>query len=132
MSELRLNAVSFAYASDRSAAPVLDRETLGIGKGVFVVVLGQSGSGKTSLLNLAAGFLDPTSGHVTLDGRTVKGPSADRAVVFQDDALFAWSNARDNVAFPLQLRGLGRDERRRRADALLADVGLAGQGDKAI
>jgi taurine transport system ATP-binding protein len=84
------------------------------------------------LLNLAAGFLEPSSGRVTLDGQPVRGPSADRAVVFQDDALFAWCNARDNVAFPLQLRGIARAERHRRADALLADVGLAEQGNKAI
>jgi taurine transport system ATP-binding protein len=132
MTELRLNAVSFAYDGDRAAKLVLDQVSLGIARGEFVVVLGQSGSGKTSLLNLAAGFLDPKSGHVILDGKTVHGPSAERAVVFQDDARFAWFNARDNVAFPLQLRGMGRAERYRRAEALLADVGLSGQGDKAI
>lgn len=130
MSELRLNAVSFVY--EGAPAPVLNKVTLGIARGEFVVVLGQSGSGKTSLLNLAAGFLEPGEGRVTLGGEPVHGPSANRAVVFQDDALFAWSNARDNVAFPLRLRGLSRDQRHRRADALLADVGLAGQGDKAI
>ena len=133
MSELRLNAVSFAYEQGRSTSvPVVERVTLGIAKGEFVVVLGQSGSGKTSLLNLAAGFLEPTEGRVTVNGQTVAGPSADRAVVFQDDALFAWANARDNVAFPLRLRGVSREERHRRADALLSDVGLAGQGDKAV
>jgi taurine transport system ATP-binding protein len=133
MSELRLNAVSFSYGPSRPGAiPVLERITLGIARGEFVVVLGQSGSGKTSLLNLAAGFLDPAEGRITVDGKPVHGPSADRAVVFQDDALFAWLNARDNVAFPLRLRGVTKEQRRSRADALLADVGLAGQGDKAI
>ena len=131
MSELRLNAVSLVYEK-AGDVPVLDRVSLAIAKGEFVVVLGQSGSGKTSLLNLAAGFLEPSAGRITLDGKPVHGPSADRAVVFQDDALFAWLNARDNVAFPLKLRGVGGAERRRRADALLADVGLAGQGGKAI
>jgi ABC-type taurine transport system ATPase subunit len=96
MSELRLNAVTFAY--DRSAQPVLDRLTLGVARGEFVVVLGQSGSGKTSLLNIAAGFLEPTEGRVSVDGKDIAGPGADRAVVFQDDALYAWLNARDNVA----------------------------------
>lgn len=130
MTELRLNAVSFAY--DRRSLPVLQQVTLGIDRGEFVVVLGQSGSGKTSLLNLAAGFLEPSEGHVTVDGQIVTGPAANRAVVFQDDALFAWSSARDNVAFPLRLRGVSRSERHAKADALLADVGLAGQGSKAI
>ena len=133
MSELRLNAISFSYAPNRPAAiPVLERITLGIARGEFVVVLGQSGSGKTSLLNLAAGFLDPAEGHITVDGRQVHGPSAERAVVFQDDALFPWLTARDNVAFPLRLRGVAKAQRHSRAEALLADVGLAGQGDKAI
>ncbi|KKC40988.1 taurine transporter ATP-binding subunit [Devosia epidermidihirudinis] len=133
MSELRLHAVSLTYASPRSDTPsVLERLTLGISRGEFVVVLGQSGSGKTSLLNVAAGFLEPTDGRVTVDGQAVHGPSAVRAVVFQDDALFPWLSARDNVAFPLRLRGVTRDERARRADALLADVGLEGQGDKPI
>jgi len=133
MTELRLNAVSFAYEKGRTiSAPILERVTLGIARGEFVVVLGQSGSGKTSLLNVAAGFLAPTEGRVTVDGKQIAGPSADRAVVFQDDALFAWSNARDNVAFPLRLRGLARSERNATADALLADVGLSGQGDRAI
>lgn len=130
MSELRLNAVSLVY--ERASSPVLERLTLGIGKGEFVAVLGQSGSGKTSLLNLAAGFLEPTEGRVTLNGNVAQGPSADRAVVFQDDALYPWLTARDNVAFPLKLKGVPTVERRRRADQLLADVGLAGQGTKHI
>ncbi len=130
MSELRLNAITFAY--DRAAAPVLERLTLGIGQGEFVAVLGQSGSGKTSLLNIAAGFLEPHEGRVTLDGVELHGPSANRAVVFQDDALYPWLTARDNVTFPLRLKAVARAEGRRRADALLGDVGLAGQGDKRI
>lgn len=130
MSELRLNAVSFAY--ERAQAPVIERLTLGIAKGEFVAVLGQSGSGKTSLLNLAAGFLEPSEGRVTLNGVAVHGPSADRAVVFQDDALYPWLSARDNVGFPLKLRRVGREERWRRAEALLAEVGLGGQGGKHI
>ncbi|WP_449394646.1 taurine ABC transporter ATP-binding protein [Devosia riboflavina] len=132
MSELRLNAVTLAYERARSPVPVLDRLTLGIGKGEFVAVLGQSGSGKTSLLNLAAGFLEPTEGRVTLNGSVVHGPSADRAVVFQDDALYPWLNARDNVAFPLKLRKVAPTLRRERAESLLEDVGLADQGDRHI
>ena len=132
MSELRLNAVTFAYERARSSVPVIERLTLGIRKGDFVAVLGQSGSGKTSLLNLAAGFLEPSEGRVTLDGVAVHGPSANRAVVFQDDALYPWLTARDNVGFPLKLKGVSGVVRRQRADGLLADVGLAGQGDKRI
>jgi len=132
MSELRLNAVTFSYKGTPSTLPVLDRLSLGIARGDFVAVLGQSGSGKTSLLNIAAGFLEPDEGRVTLDGVELHGPSAGRAVVFQDDALYPWLDARDNVAFPLSLKNASAANRRERADALLADVGLAGQGGKRI
>lgn len=132
MSHLRLDAVTFDYSSPPRAVPVLERVSLGIAPGDFVAVLGQSGSGKTSLLNIAAGFLEPSDGRVSLDGVALHGPSASRAVVFQDDALYPWLNARDNVAFPLSLRRMPADQRRARADALLADVGLAGQGGKRI
>ncbi|MDB5506723.1 MAG: Taurine import ATP-binding protein TauB [Devosia sp.] len=132
MSDLRLDTVSFAYGGKSRETLILDRVSLSIASGQFVAVLGQSGSGKTSLLNLAAGFETPTAGTVSIDGRIASGPSADRAVVFQDDALFVWLNARDNVALPLQLKGIAAPERRRRADALLASVGLAGDGDKSI
>jgi len=137
MPELRLTNVSLAYERDRGfgrseRTEVLGRISFGIATGEFVTVIGRSGSGKTSLLNLAAGFLSPTEGRITLDGKSVTGPGAERAVVFQDDALYSWLSARDNVAFPLGLKGVPLAERRRRADALLELVGLAEQGNRAI
>src|SRR5688572_20770286 len=106
MSELRINAVSLRYDRGRKSPAILERVSIELAGGDFIAVLGQSGSGKTSLLNVAAGFLRPSSGNVTIDGVMRDGPSADRAVVFQDDALFAWLNTRDNVALPLQLKGV--------------------------
>ena len=134
MSELRLDGISLSYDRGRAqlGPRVLDNVTLSVGADEFVAVLGQSGSGKTSLLNIAAGFIEPSAGRVTIDGLAQTGPGAGRAVVFQDDALFAWLNARDNVALPLRLRGLDVRERRQQADAMLAQVGLEGQGGKAI
>ena len=129
LSVLSLQSLSLDYPGERgsrSAKRVLDGITLHIASDEFVVVIGRSGSGKTSLLNIAAGFLRPSEGRVLVDGQEIAGPGLDRAVVFQDDALYPWLNARDNVAFPLKLRGVGRAERRERADALLATVGLAG------
>ena len=114
-------------------APVLDGVDLSLASGEFVVVVGASGSGKTSLLRLAAGFLKPDRGRVQMDGEDITGPSAMRAVVFQDDALFPWLNARDNVAFPLRLQpGFDRAERVLRAEAQLAAVGLEGYGDRRL
>jgi taurine transport system ATP-binding protein len=111
---------------------VLDAIDLQIASNELVAVIGRSGSGKTSLLNLAAGFLDPSSGTITVDGEPIRGPNADRAVVFQDDALYPWLDARDNIAFPFKLKGIPLDERRARADALLDRVGLADAGDRRI
>lgn len=111
---------------------VLDRINLSVSSGEFVVIIGRSGSGKTSLLNLAAGFQQPTSGAVLVDGTPIEGPGAERAVVFQDDALYPWLSARDNIAFPLKIRGVGAAERRDTANHLLERVGLAEVGDRRI
>jgi taurine transport system ATP-binding protein len=121
-----------ARGSDRAATTVLDQLSLAVSSGEFVTIIGRSGSGKTSILNLAAGFLAPSDGRVTIDGAAIDGPAADRAVVFQDDALFAWLSARDNVALPLKLRGTDVAGRRRRADELLSLVGLAEHAHKSI
>jgi taurine transport system ATP-binding protein len=137
MTELRLTNVSLSYARGQSfgaasVTHVLERLSLSLRSGEFVAVIGRSGSGKTSLLNLAAGFIAPTEGRVTRDGQPVTGPGADRAVVFQDDALYSWLSARDNVAFPLRLSGVARAARRERAGALLRQVGLEREADRAI
>lgn len=137
MSILSFRGVSLRYLPNqgrtKTLAPlVLDRINLSLASGEFVVVIGRSGSGKTSLLNLAAGFTAPTEGTITVDDLPVTGPAVDRAVVFQDDALYPWLNARDNIAFPLKLRHIATQQRRERADELLELVGLAGAGNRRI
>src|SRR4051812_43483377 len=89
MTDLRLTNISLSYRQRRRpVTPVLEHVSLSLAPGEFVAVIGRSGSGKTSLLNLAAGFIAPTEGRVTRSGKAVTGPGADRAVVFQDDALY--------------------------------------------
>lgn len=112
--------------------PVLDRINLSVSGGEFVVIIGRSGSGKTSLLNIAAGFQAPSSGQVLVDGAPIKGPGVDRAVVFQDDALYPWLSAAENVAFPLKLAGTSKPERQAIVSELLHQVGLEGQGERRI
>jgi len=134
MSILSLRNVFLNYAASGAGRPahVLHNITLSLDHDEFLVVIGRSGSGKTSLLNLAAGFLAPSRGTVSVDGAPVTGPGRDRAVVFQDDALYPWLSARDNIGFPLKLRHVPKAARDARAEELLSLVGLAGAGDRKI
>lgn len=94
--------------------------------GQFVCVLGPSGCGKSTLLGALAGHLQPRAGTLNVDGVPVSGPSPQRGMVFQQHTLFPWRSVRDNVAFGLKMRGLGKAERYRAADEILALVGLEG------
>lgn len=99
---------------------------LSIDAGELLVVLGPSGCGKTTLLNLIAGFLPAESGTISLEGKTITGPGAERGVVFQNEGLLPWRNVLDNVAFGLQLAGVAKDQRREIARRMLKRVGLEG------
>ncbi|MDW8845349.1 taurine ABC transporter ATP-binding subunit [Erwinia sp. MMLR14_017] len=104
----------------------LQEINLTIEPGELVVVLGPSGCGKTTLLNLIAGFLSAESGRITLDGKVVTGPGAERGVVFQHEGLLPWRNVLDNVALGLQLGGMAKPQRRDVARQMLKKVGLEG------
>jgi len=132
MSRLSLEQANLGFVRRGRTQPILQNLTLSIAKGDALVVLGPSGCGKSSLLNVLAGFQPLDSGRVHLDGQTLDGPGGERGVVFQDDALMPWLSARENVALGLRLRGLGRAERARRAQAMLELVGLAQHGEHAI
>jgi sulfonate transport system ATP-binding protein len=110
------------YGHVGNAVPALDHVSLTIGCGEFVCLLGASGCGKSTLLNLLAGLDRATQGTVAVDGRA--------GLLFQEAALFPWLTARGNVELALKLRGVGRDERSRRATELLGLVNLAEFGRK--
>ncbi len=118
---VRLEGLSVAYGG----TPVLERTELDLPAGSFTALLGPSGCGKSTVLGAVAGFVKPTGGRVTAGSAPVLGPGPDRGVVFQHYALFPWRTARGNVEFALKRLGLPRAERRRRALAALAEVGLA-------
>ena len=129
--KIRFEHVSKAFsvrADDGGASTrfvALDDVTLDVRPGEFLVLVGPSGCGKSTLLDLLAGLTLPTSGQVLLDGKPITGPARDRGVVFQQYALFPWLTALDNVAFGLEIAGLGRSERRAKAAHYLELVGLS-------
>ncbi|WAH59026.1 taurine ABC transporter ATP-binding subunit [Pseudomonas silvicola] len=130
MALLQLERISAQYPG--ASTPVLADINLSLGPQQLLVALGPSGSGKTSLLNLIAGFVEPSAGRITLDGVPVKGPSAERGVVFQDDALLPWQDVLANVAFGLELAGVPREKREQRAREMLALVDLADFGSRRV
>jgi NitT/TauT family transport system ATP-binding protein len=134
MSELRVENISKSYQRREGwntirTLRVLDDVSFSVGDGEFVTVIGPSGCGKSTLLNLAAGLDVATAGKVYIGGRLVDGPGIDRAVVFQDFALFPWLTVLGNVEFGLRSKGLAPDKRRILARKYIDLVGLSGFED---
>ena len=114
---LRLDGIHHAYG----LRPVLEGIDLSVRDGEIVAVLGRSGVGKTTLLQIAAGLLPPSAGEVTRTGVV--------AAVFQEPRLLPWRRVVDNAAFALKCRGVARKERRRRALLMLDRLGLGDTAD---
>jgi NitT/TauT family transport system ATP-binding protein len=130
---LEFAGVSKRYESRRGSTLALEDIDLRIRREEFVVLLGQSGCGKTTLLRILGGLIVPTSGTLRIGGRSLwNGARRDNealaklGMVFQDANLFPWDSVEDNIALPLRLRGVGKRERRARAGELCELVGLAG------
>lgn len=121
-SGIRLEQVCAGY----EGRTVLDGLDLEIGPGEFLVVVGPSGCGKSTLLRILAGLLPVRSGQVRLDAAPVRGTSADRGLMFQDDGLLPWRSVLHNVELPLAIRRVPRARRRDLAIAAIERVGLAG------
>lgn len=121
--ELRNVTKAFTLETGERLVAV-DHVSLSIQKGELVCLLGPSGQGKSTLLNLIAGFLKPDAGEIQTGGKPVTGPGADRGVVFQRDTLFNWRRVDANIGFGLQARGIRAAERREIVRKYLALIDL--------
>ncbi|HOI58870.1 MAG: ABC transporter ATP-binding protein [Methanoculleus sp.] len=110
---------------DGTMTQALEGVNLDIRDEEFICLVGPSGCGKTTLLRIIAGLETATTGSVIVDGRAVTGPDPKRGMVFQEYSLFPWRRVVDNVAFGLEMRGVGKEERRKTADHYIEMVGLS-------
>ena len=128
---LAAQGVSKQYPVPGGVRAVLDGIEFEVVRGQVATIVGPSGAGKTTLLRCMAGLVTPTTGRVVLDGQPITEPPEGLAVVFQDysRSLMPWLSVRHNVELPLRGRRVGKRERRERALAALAEVGLSASGE---
>jgi len=126
---LKIEGLSKSYVADK---PVFADVSFSLDKGEFVCIIGHSGCGKTTILNVLAGLDTATSGYVFMDGREVAGPSLDRGVVFQNHALMPWLTVRQNIAFAAKSRfpDLPAAKINEHVEKFVAMVGLSHAIDK--
>jgi NitT/TauT family transport system ATP-binding protein len=124
--KLSMRGVSKSFRSSAGeVVRALEDVSFDVGTGEFVCLIGPSGCGKSAILNLLAGLETPDEGEVLLDGRPVAGPGPDRALLFQEPALFPWMSVRANVEFGLRMLGLPASDVRERTEDWLAKVELS-------
>ncbi len=120
---VELAGIGMTFGTTRAVSDV----SFKVEAGEFFSILGPSGCGKTTILRMIAGFIEPTEGRVLIGDRDMKGLGPNQrptAMIFQSLALFPLMSVRDNIAFGLEARGVGRAERRAKADDLLRLIAL--------
>lgn len=125
MGVIRFDAVGKVFGHKTTGFVALKDIDLEIGDKEFVAIVGPSGCGKTTCLRLVAGFDTPTEGKVSVDGTAIRRPGPDRAVVFQQFALFPWKSVYDNIDMGLRNLNVPRNERTKRIAAILDLMNLA-------
>src|SRR6188472_309880 len=126
MSDIVFADVSRVFQRDGKDFLTLDRIAFDVRDREFVAIVGPSGCGKTTCLRMAAGLEFPTAGRVSVGGKPVSAPGPDRAVVFQQFALFPWKTVHDNIDFGLRSKGLAEAPRRERIAKQVELMGLQG------
>ena len=126
---VELAQIGMTFGTTRAVSDV----SFKVEQGEFFSILGPSGCGKTTILRMIAGFIEPTEGRVLIGDRDMKGLGPNQrptAMIFQSLALFPLMSVWENIAFGLEARGVGKAERRRKADELLRLIALEGYGDR--
>lgn len=127
---LKIEGLRQFFGTKSAQVQALSRIDLVIEPGQFVSIAGPSGCGKTTLLRLVAGFMRPTEGSITVDGKAVTKPGPDRGMVFQAPSLYPWMTVRHNVELGPKFQGVRKTERRDRSDRFLQMVGLSDFADR--
>ncbi|NRY60057.1 ABC transporter ATP-binding protein [Clostridium beijerinckii] len=126
MSILKINNINKTFISKHKTVQTLKNINLEIEAGEFICIVGSSGCGKTTLLNIVAGLEKATSGNIFLNGREISSPGIDRTVLFQEHALFPWLRVIDNVEFGMKMLRISKKDRREKALKYLDMVKLRG------
>jgi NitT/TauT family transport system ATP-binding protein len=123
---LRIREVAKTFSTPHGDVVALKPVSIDIRQGEFIAIIGPSGCGKSTLMNAVGGLLEDYEGTVEVDGKVVRGCHQEIGMVFQEESTFPWRTALDNVAFPLEAAGMGKEERHAKAMELLNLVGLDG------
>jgi len=129
VADVQLSGVSKAFRARSAVLSALEGIDLGIGEQEFVSVVGPSGCGKSTLLRIVAGLIPPSSGEVLVHGRRVQGPPEEVGIVFQHPVLLPWRTVLGNIELQVEIRGYDLRRYRRKAEELIALVGLQGFED---
>ena len=124
MSKIAVNNVSRIFESKGTIFKSVDNINFQVNEGEFLCILGPSGCGKSTILRLIAGLDKPSSGQILMDNKVIMGPDCKCGMVFQEYSLFPWRSVIENVAFPLEMKGVAEEERYKTAEDYLKIVGL--------
>ncbi|HEX3012646.1 MAG TPA: ABC transporter ATP-binding protein [Methanobacterium sp.] len=124
MSKIDINNVSKIFESKEATFKSLDNISFNVNKGEFLCILGPSGCGKSTILRLIAGLDKPSSGQILMDNEVIIRPDCKCGMVFQEYSLFPWRSVIENVAFPMEMKGIAEEERYKVAEDYLKIVGL--------
>ena len=124
---LQLNNVSKGFGADNTRSEILSNINLSVEEGEFIAIIGYSGTGKTTLMNMISGLAKPDQGEVLLDGKPITGPGPDRALVFQNYSLLPWLTVHENIALAVDevFKDWTKDQRKAHIEKHIAMVKLS-------